>query len=382
MRVLQVINAMAAGGAETFVADLCTSMQHHCDIHLFIYAGAVDKKGHALVESLLAAGVTIHNANVKQNFAKWQVPFLLARVIREFRPDVVNVHLNQSEIFCALAARLTSHRPRYVRTLHNMKIHRREAQWFWRSLCRFFDWNIACSSAVLRSPELVLPPDRSSVIENGINLSQVPGNQEDKRVARESLGIPGNKLVLLHIGSMSPRGGYIQKAQDILIPAFANSGLAGVATLLLVGDGSMRKGLEELCAKLGVGDSVLFQGIVPSVRKYLAVADIFVMASRYEGLPITVIESLCAGIPLILSDIESHAVFVGRGVRKCVVESIDSLARAMQSAVVDIEDLRQEAQREAPAWKKRFDIASVAEKYLGTYESLLRGSSFLASSFK
>ena len=49
MRVLQVINAMAAGGAETFVADLCMALQHQCDIQLFIYAGAVDKKGHALV---------------------------------------------------------------------------------------------------------------------------------------------------------------------------------------------------------------------------------------------------------------------------------------------------------------------------------------------
>ena len=380
MRVLQAINALAAGGAEVFVTDLSVALAAHSEVHLVVYAGVLDEKGRALAGSLSQAGVVLHDLSIPRRAEKWRVPLQIARIIGTFRPDVVHVHLEQSEMLCALAATLTKHKPRYVRTLHNIVIHRMEARWMQPWLRRFYDWHIACSFAVLKSPAHRLPPGRSSVVENAINLSQCAEGERDRIGARARVGLPADSVVFLNIGSMRPRGTHLMaKAQDVLIRGFASSCLAPRAILVFVGDGSMRRDLEKLCDTLGVRDSISFRGIVKDTRDLYAAADFVVMPSRFEGLSITAIEAACAGIPLILSDIEPFDPFSGGGVKKCMVESVDSLSQAMRDAVAEIENLRQEAEWAAIRWRERFDIARACEEYRSIY-SFLKKSGRLAPS--
>ena len=263
-----------------------------------------------------------------------------------------------------------------MRTLQNTTINRKEARWVQPWLRWFYDWNVACSGAVLKSPALSLPPGRSSVVENAINLRQSTGGVEHDRIrARARAGLPADRVLFLNIGSMTPRGaGVMAKAQDVLIRGFAMSRLATGALLVLIGDGSMRPEMEKLCQTLGVRDSIRFIGIVEDPRDFYAAADFVVMPSRLEGLSITAIEAACSGIPLILSDIEAFEVFSGGSVKKCAVESIDSLSRAMCEAVAEIGILRQEAEWAAIPWRKRFDIARACEQYMDIYNLLQWGN--------
>lgn len=370
MKVLQVINSLASGGAEVFVTDLSIALATHCEVQVLVYAGVLDEKGRSLAEKLDQAGVVLHNLETRKNAQKWRVPLQIARIVDSTRPDVVNVHLDASELFCALAAHLARHRPIYVRTLHNSIVVRYEARWIQFCLRRFYDWNIACARAVLESPALSLPADRSSVVENGTNL-RTQGGQRDKLAVRARLGLPGDSTVLVNIGSMRGGGkGGMPKAQDVLIRAFAGSGLASRALLVLVGDGKNRGDLERMCLEVGVRDSVRFTGIVPDPHDFYAAADLVVMPSREEGLSIAAIEAACAGIPLILSDIEPFELFSGEGVRRCTVESTDSLANVIKDAVKEIDILRRQAEESARLWRERFDIARTAKRYMDIYEML------------
>jgi len=188
---------------------------------------------------------------------------------------------------------------------------------------------------------------------------------------RARLGLPGDSTVLVNIGSMRGGGkGGMPKAQDVLIRAFARSGLASRALLVLVGDGINRGDLERMCLEMGVRDSVRFTGIVTDPHDFYAAADLVVMPSRVEGLSIAAIEAACAGIPLILSDIEAFELFSGEGVKKCTVESTDSLANAIKDAVEEIDILRRQAEESARLWRERFDIARTAKRYMDIYEML------------
>ncbi len=370
MRVLQVINSLSSGGAEVFVTDLSIALATHCEVQVLIYAGVLDEKGRSLAEMLDQAGVVLHNLEIRKNAQKWQVPLHIARIIDSSRPDVVNVCLDASEAFCALAAHLIRYKPVYVRSLQNSTL-RYESRWIQHWLRRFYDWNIACSSAVLQSPALSLPAGRSSFVENGTNLRLTQGGQRDKLAVRARLGLPGDSTVLVNIGSMRGGGrGGMPKAQDVLIRAFAGSGLASRALLVLVGDGCNRGDLERMCLEMGVRDSVRFTGIVPDPQDFYAAADLVVMPSRVEGLSIAAIEAACAGIPLILSDIETFDLFSGEGVRRCTVESTDSLANVIKDAVKEIDILRRQAEESARLWRERFDIASTAKRYMYIYEML------------
>lgn len=109
MKILQVCNALACGGAESFVTNLCIEMSRHAEVHLFTYAGCIDNVGQAQMSKLVSRGIHVRSLNITTNWKKVVVPPMLARQILEIKPDIVNAHLGQSEIFCAAARFLTCH---------------------------------------------------------------------------------------------------------------------------------------------------------------------------------------------------------------------------------------------------------------------------------
>ncbi len=163
------------------------------------------------------------------------------------------------------------------------------------SFCREVDLVIAPSEGlkkVLREMDVEVP---IAVIPNGVDLARFKdANQVSQRAA---LGLAAGDVVLVYSGRLGP-----EKNLTFLLRAFAGAQSAYPGTvLLLVGDGPERDNLEDLAARSGLADRVLFAGMVPhdEVVGYLTAADVFVTASVTEVHPLSLIEALACGLPLV-----------------------------------------------------------------------------------
>lgn len=135
------------------------------------------------------------------------------------------------------------------------------------------------------------------IIPNAIDLEKYKFNQEIRDKIRKSLNIE-NKFVIGHIGRMSP-----PKNQIFLLKVFADlKRLNNNAILLIIGDGPLRKQLEEEIIKLNLTDNVILLGVRNDVPNLLMAMDVFVLPSLYEGLPVVCVEAQATGLRCILSD--------------------------------------------------------------------------------
>lgn len=131
------------------------------------------------------------------------------------------------------------------------------------------------------------------VVQNGIDLSRY--TQGDKASARRALGIPENKTVYGTIGRIE----FNQKQQDFLVRVFSNVWKNSDRHLVLTGDGPDRGRLETLIAELGMQEQVtLLPWQADSAIVYNAL-DLLIIPSRFEGVPLVMLEALACGVPVI-----------------------------------------------------------------------------------
>jgi glycosyltransferase involved in cell wall biosynthesis len=179
--------------------------------------------------------------------------------------------------------------------------------------------------------------------------------------------------VLLQIGAM--RGAPMEKAHDVVIEAFAAGGFMRTSELVFLGDGPRRAGIEARSKELGIHSSIHFRGIVDEVAKYILAADIVLMPSRYEGLPMAAAEAACLGAPMVLSDIEPLRLFASKATSLCAPGEVSSLIASMHYGLDHCADMWQEGEKLIPTFRERFDINGVAKRYFDLYARLVPGTS-------
>jgi glycosyltransferase involved in cell wall biosynthesis len=372
LKVLHVINTLSAGGAEVLVTDLAIALSQHCQVNVWTYGGTRDLKGRSLRARLQQAGIEVTSPGISKKLRMIPIPALLAGYINQYRPDIVHAHIEQSELFSALSMYLCHPRPILIRTIHNSRIGLPLARKLRPWLAARFDWSVACSDAVLNARENALPKSRACAIDNGITLPELGERAVLRKRVRAELGVPSGMKVLLQIGAM--RGSPMQKAHDVVIEAFAAGGFMRTSELVFLGDGHRRAGIETRAKELGIDSSIHFCGIVEDVAKYILAADVVLMPSRYEGLPIAAAEAACLGAPMILSDIEPLRAFASKATSLCAPGDVKSLIASMHYALGHCDEMWQEGEDLIPAFRGRFDITGVAKRYFDLYARLVRAA--------
>lgn len=175
--------------------------------------------------------------------------------------------------------------------------------------CREMDLVIAPSPGVKCAMRQLGVRGPIEIVPNGVRLA--PFRPPPDRSLRAELGIPGDHLTLIYTGRLGP-----EKNLFFLLRAFggANEACPG-STLVLVGRGGEQDNLREYARRLGLPDRIKFTGFVPYDRLpgYLRMADAFVTASVTEGHPLSVIEALAAGLPVVGVDSPGVADIVIHG---------------------------------------------------------------------
>lgn len=191
-----------------------------------------------------------------------------------------------------------------------------------RSLYRFADTVTANNKAVVQVLSAYVPSWKLQYIPNPMpNLARSVEQQEENQT-------------ILCVGRLS-----YQKAQDVLLNAFELiTHQHPKWKLVLAGDGVGMETLQQQAKRLGVNDRVEWLGWTPDIQHYYALADIFVLPSRYEGTPNALLEAMGFGLAVIVTDSYGNSIeYIQDGITALVVPVEDStaLAHAIQRLVDD-----------------------------------------------
>ena len=151
-----------------------------------------------------------------------------------------------------------------------------------------------------------IPRGRISVIPNGIAVRPEQEFGRETRAVRAQLGLPFATRVLGSVGRLSHVKGY-----DRLITAFSQADAGW--RLLLVGDGPERGALVRQATELGIADRVIFAGYQADPYPYYDAFDVFVLPSRSEGLSISLLEAMAAGVPVAVTDAGANREVIDGG---------------------------------------------------------------------
>jgi glycosyltransferase involved in cell wall biosynthesis len=236
------------------------------------------------------------------------------------------------------------------------------------SFCRAVDLIISPSegmAAVLR--DLGVNCDNLAVIPNGIDLTGFLNVAHPRR--RDEFGFDDQHVLLTYVGRIAP-----EKNLPLLIQSFAGITRAyDHARLLVVGDGPERESLEALAASMGISERVRFTGLVAydQLPAYLAMADAFVTPSVTEVHPLTVIEAMATGLPVLGIHSPGVADTVVDGVTGLI--SSDDLAAftAKMSLLVTEPELRQRMGAAARSAARDYAIEKTAPRVLEQYQRLV-----------
>ena len=223
----------------------------------------------------------------------------------------------------------------------------------------FYPWAdgiVAVSSSVADDLAEVagIPHERIRVIYNPVVTMDLEAKA--KATLEHPWFHPGEPPVILAAGRLTA-----QKDFETLIRAFARVLEGRPSRLLILGEGEMRPALESLVDQLGLTQDVSLPGFVANPYPYMSQASVFVLSSRWEGLPGVLIEALYCGVPLIATDCPggSREILVdGRYGQLVPVGDADALAKAIEGTLED------ERPQFTPESWGRFELDTVVGQYL------------------
>jgi glycosyltransferase involved in cell wall biosynthesis len=367
LRILQVIDGMNIGGAEVLLVDLVRSLREAGHNVQVAYSSA----------GPMAARLAQMDVPLTQLPRLARVdPFLLLRLMRLMRrekPDLVHTHLFKSDLHGRLAARWTGV-PVVISTAHNNDSWAKRAPlgWLYGRTARLADRIIAVSDEV-RAYQIkytFVPPEKIVTIDNGVDLRRFEGQDAAARALRAEFGIAPDAPLIGIIGRLS-----LQKDHVTFLQAAAQiRAVLPSARFLAVGDGPLRGELIAQARSLKLDEAVIFCGLRSDIPAVLAALDVLVFSSRWEGLPVTLLEGMAAARPIVSTAVGGVPGVVGDGESALLVPP--GISSALADATLRVLRDPALAHRLGSAARERvrekYSLESMLEQTLALYEELWR----------
>jgi glycosyltransferase involved in cell wall biosynthesis len=332
----------------------------------------ITRHDEGLPKEALEEGFCIHRISIpKIKFVRLYVLKELL-LIKRLNPDIVHAQSIWRGLACVLAKKLF--RIPYVVWGRGSDVY---LPWRFKGPISKLVLNnanalIALTEHMKRKMCELLGRERSDVfvIPNGIDLDHFDGHA--KGITQNSLKSRDEKVVL-YVGRLEPVKGvkYLVKAMKIL----RDGGLRNVK-LLIVGDGTERRLLEELVRKYDLEDCVVFAGKVPhnEIPAFMASADMFVLPSLSEGFPGVALEAMAMGLPVVATKVGGLPEIIKDGENGFLVEPRNPAEIAEKCALLLTDDeLRARISRNNREKAKNYSWERVVEKLEEVYLTCLMG---------
>jgi len=363
IKVMHMIHDLKSEGAQTTVAELINkrdTTRIDCAL-LTLYEG-----GSALERGSYQAPVRRYCVH-KHRGPDLRVFTRMHAAINEFKPDIV--HTQCYILRYALPLLLTHREITIVHTVQNLaEKDCGRPHGLIRAAYKAGVVPVAVSNAVAESLAALHDVDPYKVIPNAVEVANWTKDPVRGDAFRLRFGLDMEQVVFVSVASLTAK-----KNHAGLLRAFRTlRDEVGGAVLLLAGSGDCRSDLELLAASLGIGADVIFLGAYDNVHELLCAADVFVLPSEREGLPLAVMEAMAAGLPIVSTAVGGVPEIVEDGHNGLLVDAgdEDGLAQAMITLAQD-PNRRKAMGRAAVAAAPRFDVSHMVHSYEALYEELL-----------
>jgi glycosyltransferase involved in cell wall biosynthesis len=369
LRILLVIKGLGFGGAERLLMETVAAG----DRGAFDYEVAYVLAGSdGLADAIRSGGTPVHPLGASRSADLTWLGRLRSLVVAG-RFDVVHFHLPYTAGLGRLAVATVprAERPAVVYTEHSL-------------------WNLAAvitkainRAGIGRDQSLIvvsqaahdaLPPalqGRARVIVHGVSRSQADELTADRdRIrteVRAELGVPDGELLVLTVANIRPEKGY-----DVLLETTRILAEREVPVrVAAVGGGPMEDEIRERHRALGLGDRLQLLGQRHDVLRLMAAADIYVLASHQEGMPVTLMEATSMGLPIVATSVGGVPQVVTDGIEGLIVPPGDpeQLADALQRVAAD-PVLRDRLGRAAREKSAMFDVTGSSREIEGIYREI------------
>lgn len=359
LNVLHLISSLEVGGAEKLLIELLKNTKAQ-DIN-FVVVVMNNNVDEGLKQELLGINSNVYFLNRIEGHKHPKYLFQLLKVINKHKVNIIHTHNYGSKIWASLCKFVfpglklvyTIHSSNTIKKMNttNIVIHN-----------MFVDKSIAISEEIYQGSKN--KKMNSIKIYNGVEVDKYKINQ-NKNV---------NKYFnIINVGRIT----HSVKGQDILIKALKeckNKGINFVCNF--VGgvysyDKESFEYLKDLVNDLELSKNINFLGNRNDVPKLLTDADLFVLPSRYEGMPVSLLEAMASNLPVIASNISGSNDLISNGENGLLFESenVQDLADKIQY-LYENKNIREELVQNAYKFVQGFDISTTCKNYCELYKSL------------
>lgn len=298
IRLLQLVNGFAVGGAELKLLELCQLIQERYSDRFHQVICSVGQGG-PLQQRFEELGIRTVVFKKKHPFDFSQV-LGVAGLMREEKIDLVQTTLFYADIIGAIAARIAgvkvqiswetvSHRDNVFHDRIQRRLGYRLAM---KTANQIAAVSEECRQSIIHWRHV--SPDRVSVVHYGVDLSHY--RKDTNLSLRRELGIPKNAKVIGIVARLEPGKGH-----EVLLNVF--QGLDSALHLVLAGDGTLKAELQAQSRNLGVEDRTHFLGVRKDIVHILNSIDLFVLPSFSEGLPNSILEAMACSLPIVATKV-------------------------------------------------------------------------------
>ena len=368
-KLLIVMDSMNVGGIEKRLIDLITNLdksKYKCTVCTF-YGGKLIQE--------------YQNNNIKVIFFNPEkrkgilgiIKFIrFSKFLKSNKFDIALMFFPRSIVYGTMITKLRKI-PLIISFRENsrLKIYQKKIQLSFLKFSNLFVNKVIAVSENTRRftiKYVKLNPKKIIAIPNGIDLKRFNKKINIKKIKKE-FNLDKEKIITI-IARLNPQKNHknFLKAASIIAKSIPNT------KFLIVGDGKLRKKLENYSNFLGISKKIIFTGIRKDIPEILKISDIFILSSDYEGLPITILEAMASSKPIVATNVSGNPEAVVHNKTGILVppKNSEALAKAVIKLLKNKKLRKQMGKQGRRRVEKYFTIEKMIKEYEKVFDSLIK----------
>lgn len=301
LKILYIISTLEKTGPVNVLFDIIQNIDRN-KFEPVILTLSKEKKN-SIKSKFENLNVEIHSMNL-QGVNGYLNSFKIKSVVQKIKPNIIHTHCFRSTLFTAIYLRKMN----TITTIHcdyDSDYRMTYGNTIGCIMSKLMDFSlknikkrIACSEYL---SQIINSKKKFNVefVNNGID-TEIYHPIEDKHIIRKKLNLPVDKKIFIWVGCLTERKNPLFLAKMIKEISFKN------CFFIFCGDGPLKQELENTISNF---NNVLLTGNIDNIQEYLQASDYYISTSLSEGLPLSVLEGMACGLPVLLSNIEQHIIW-------------------------------------------------------------------------
>lgn len=371
IKVLHLLHKLSCGGMENGVVNLVNGMEYDRFLNVICSLTTSDEYQNRIIFERR----NIYNLK-KKDGNDLTIPFKIAAVIRKENIDIVHSRGWGTYLEGIVAAKLLCKKIKFVFSFHGKTIqelqHMPERRLFAQKLMSVFTDSILTLSEQMAqdyASMINITRERIRVIYNGVDTDIFTSDRSGSAKLKRDLNIGENDFVVGFVGRIDP----VKDIKTLIDAVYLVRPTIKNIKIVIIGEGSEKKILEDYVMNKGMGDCVIFTGQRDDIPAFLNMMDIYAQSSLYEGMSNTIIEAMACRCAVIATNAGGNPELIKHGIDGILFQprNADELSGYIQQLYKDSIKRNFLAERAYEKAKGQFSLASMVRSYEKLYMSLV-----------